>query len=1162
MLNPPTLLHHSFTVRVPPHLHLQTALSHRFDGAPVQWTVIEWMMREMVCRVARWIPGFLFLVSPFCAVPADAKGGFEDVAPIFEQHCFKCHSHASGKSKGGLLLDSQAALLQGGESGPAVSAVDPSQSLIVERILSTDPEKQMPPKGERVSAAELSLLTEWIRSNAFAPTAAKGAARPPGRITDEDRKWWAFQPVSTPAIPSATSGRTSENPVDRFIDARLAQEGLDAAPEAERRVLIRRVTFDLTGLPPTPGEVDEFVRDSSPEAYPNLVNRLLESPRYGERMARLWLDLVRYADSDGYRVDDYRPTAWRYRDYVIRAFNSGKPYNRFVEEQLAGDEMFPDDPEALTATGYLRHWIYEYNNRDARGQWDTILNDITDTTSDVFLGLGLQCARCHDHKFDPILQRDYYALQSFFSGILPRQDRPAATQAERSAYAIALAEWESASASILKQIAAIEAPFKEKARLAAIKRFPEDVQAMIEKPVAERTPYEHQVATLAFEQVRYDWNRLDREIKGEASEKLSDLKKRLEALPRKKPASLPEILSVSDVGRVAPLARIPKKGVDVEPAFLSVLSSELPAPSALVTPPETLESTGRRSALARWLTAPENPLTSRVIVNRIWQMHFHQGLAAFSSDFGKLGEPPSHPELLDWLSGWFVREGWDFRKLHQLILTSAAYKRSCGHPNPAPGVLKDPANRLIWRALPHRLDAEQIRDAMLAVSGELKLSDGAIGGPGGSATDARRSIYTRVMRNTRDAVLDAFDAPYWFTSASSRDVTTTPVQSLLMINGPFVLARGRAFAERILQEAPQSKKLSSLVQAAYRHAFARSPSPYEERAAIEFIHAQEVLEPAAGLHGDAAAALKMGSDRRLAGIKSAPISQFAADKIPFRDGQATHVSPSEGPLFVAGLENMQVSQGLTVEAFILPRSVSEASSLRVIAAQWTGNSSDPGWSFGITGMKSRRTPMVLAFHGYGPKKDGSFGEFAVFSSLKLQMNKPYYVAASVKLARGDEPGCVEFSMKDLSNDDEPLLHDSVALALDHLPPVKEPFTIGGRGVSGGGLFDGAIDDVRLSSSPLPADKLLFQREDVNESTVGYWRFEPRPGALFDSGPGGHHLVMPLHKSAATRIVSSKDRSGAHEHAPSNSANSTSAQKAALAAFCQSLLNASEFLYTE
>ena len=1087
------------------------------------------------------------------------KAGFEPAGAVLEQHCFKCHSHASGKSKGGLLLDSHAAIMEGGESGPAVVAGDPSKSLILERIRSSDPEKQMPPKGARVSDAEMQVLVEWIKSDSGRLASAKKAARPPGKITEEDRKWWAFQPVSSPVIPSAEGSRASSNPVDRFIDARLAREGLAAAPEADRQALIRRVSFDLTGLPPSPEEVAAFVGDSSPGAYANLVDRLLESPRYGERMARLWLDLVRYADSDGYRVDDYRPTAWRYRDYVIRAFNTGKPYNRFVEEQLAGDELFPDDPEALTATGYLRHWIYEYNNRDARGQWETILNDITDTTGDVFLGLGMQCARCHDHKFDPILQRDYYALQSFFAGILPRQDQPAATQAERQAYAAAFAEWETAAAPILRQISAIEAPFREKARVAAIKRFPDDVREMIEKPVAERTPYEHQVASLAYEQVFYDWNRLDRDIKGEASEKLSELRKRLEAIARKKPASLPDILSVSDVGRVAPFARIPKKGLEVEPAFLSVLSKEVPAPGALVLAPEGMETTGRRSALARWLTAPENPLVSRVMVNRVWQMYFHNGLAAFPSDFGKLGEPPSHPELLDWLSGWFVKEGWDFRKLHRLIVTSDAYKRSCRHPDPSAGLLKDPLNRLVWRAVPQRLEAEQIRDAMLAVSGELKLSGNAVGGPGGTATDARRSIYTRVMRNTRDVVLDAFDAPYWFSSASSRDVTTTPVQSLLMVNGPFVLARGRAFADRVFRETPASKNVVELVRTSYRLAFGRSPSSREEKAAADFIFAQQGFQPLPSAALGSADARAQEGDDGLAGIERASITQFSADKIPFRDGQATHVNAEEGPLFVAGLAELEFSKGLTVEAFILPKSVSEAATLRVIAAQWTGRPADAGWSFGITGMRSRRTPMVLAFHGYGPKEDGALSEFAVFSNLKLQMNKPYYVAASVRLAEPGKLGSVEFCMKDLSNDDEPLLHDTVPLGLAHLPPAKEPFTIGGRGVSGGGLFDGAIDDVRLSRTPLSTDRLLIQREDVNESTVGYWRFEPRPGALLDSGPAGRHLVMPVLKGASSRVVPAAQRSGGSDNSPPPT---NSSEKSALAAFCQALLNASEFLYTE
>ena len=1147
VLNMPVPPNTPSTVKPPLQYETPMCDGRRLDGLIALWMVVASI-------VAMRLPS-----ANAASVPEHGKAGFEQAITVFEQHCFKCHSHAAGKSKGGLLVDSHAAIMQGGESGPAVVAGDPTKSLILERIRSSDPEKQMPPKGPRVSDAEIEVLVDWIKTDSGRLVSTKKTARPLGKITDEDRKWWAFQPVSNPVIPPAAAGSASSNPVDRFIDARLAREGLIPAAEADRQALIKRVSFDLTGLPPSPEEVSTFLRDSSPDAYANLVNRLLDSPRYGERMARLWLDLVRYADSDGYRVDDYRPTAWRYRDYVIRAFNTGKPYNRFVEEQLAGDELFPDDPEALTATGYLRHWIYEYNNRDARGQWETILNDITDTTGDVFLGLGLQCARCHDHKFDPILQRDYYALQSFFAGILPRQDQPAATQAERQAYAAALAEWETAAAPILKQISAIEAPFREKARAAAMKRFPEDVREMMEKPVAERTPYEHQIASLAYEQVLYDWNRLDREIKGETSEKLSQLRKRLEAIARKKPASLPEILSVSDVGRMAPLAKIPKKGLEVEPAFLSVLSREVPAPKAEVSVPEGMETTGRRSALARWLTAPENPLTPRVIVNRVWQMYFHSGLAAFPSDFGKLGEPPSHPELLDWLSGWFVREGWDFRKLHRLILTSSAYKRSCRHPDPSAGLLKDPLNRLVWRAVPQRLEAEQIRDAMLAVSGELKLSGNAVGGPGGTATDSRRSIYTRVMRNTRDVVLDAFDAPYWFSSASSRDVTTTPVQSLLMVNGPFVLARARAFADRVFRETPASKNVVELVRTSYRLAFGRSPSPREEKTGVDFILAQQGLQPLPSSVIGLADARGQEGDDGLAGIARASITQFSADKIPFRDGQATHVNAEEGPLFVAGLAELEFSKGLTVEAFILPKSVSEAATLRVIAAQWTGKPVDAGWSFGITGMRSRRTPMVLAFHGYGPKEDGVLAEFAVFSNLKLEMNRPYYVAASVRLAEPGRPGAVEFTMKDISNDDEPLLHDTVPIGLAHLPPAKEPFTIGGRGVSGGGLFDGAIDDVRLSRMPLSPEKLLIQREDVNESTVGYWRFEPRPGALLDSSPAGRHLVMPILKGASSRVVPAEQRSGSTDHSPP-SANSS--EKSALAAFCQALLNASEFLYTE
>ncbi|MEY2599263.1 MAG: hypothetical protein RLZZ142_1522, partial [Verrucomicrobiota bacterium] len=371
------------------------------------------------------------LLSPPDSPPAAEKEAeTEDVftarvLPIFREHCFKCHSHESGKSKGGLLLDSGAAVLVGADSGPIVlTGKPPGESPLLRVLRSTDPEVQMPPKGERLPEESLRTIEAWIASGApIASLPTPASASPPGsaqiplgpvkrsssKITEADRQWWAFVPVRSQMVPEPAFESTPPHPVDRFLDARLAREGLTPAPEASRAALLRRVTFALTGLPPSLAELRAFLEDSSPEAFEHVVDRLLSSPRYGERMDRVWMDLARYADSDGYRIDDYRPTAWRYRDYLIQAFNSNKPYDRFVQEQLAGDELFPEDPQALTATGFLQMGIYEYNNRDARGQWETMLNDLTDTTADVFLGLGLQCARCHDHKFDPLLQRDYYA---------------------------------------------------------------------------------------------------------------------------------------------------------------------------------------------------------------------------------------------------------------------------------------------------------------------------------------------------------------------------------------------------------------------------------------------------------------------------------------------------------------------------------------------------------------------------------------------------------------------------------------------------------------------------------------------------------------------------------------------------------------------------------
>ena len=722
--------------------------------------------------------------------PAPPEEYFEKkIRPLLETNCYQCHSQKSGKSKGHLVVDTLGALLKGGDSGPALVRGHPEKSLLLKAVGYEDDELRMPPKG-KLPDEQVAVLREWVKMGAPWPgSAEEKTARSPGKISAADRQWWAFQPLRPRALPKVNDPDWARNPIDRFIRERLDSEGLEPAlAPADRAALIRRVTFDLIGFPPTPEEVAAFAADTSADAYEKVVERLLAGPRYGERWARHWLDLVRYAESDGFRHDAYRPHAWRYRDYVVQSFNSDKPYDRFVREQLAGDEIAPDDPDALIATGLLRHTIYEYNQRDARTQWQDMLNDVTDTTADVFLGLGMGCARCHDHKFDPILQKDYYRLQAFFAAMFPR-DGPVAGKHQQADYQVKYKEWEEKTAGLRKQIADLEQKDKIRAENGATAKFPKDIQAMMRKAAAERTPLEKQLAALAYRQVQYEFDNL--KLKDPDQKKLNELQKELAKYDVFKPVPNPIVPTIMDVGPEAPLTQIPKKsaGPPIAPGFLTILD-EAPA---TVSPPPGLASTGRRSALANWLTRPDNPLSTRVIVNRIWQYHFGRGLVATSSDFGKLGEPPTHPELLDWLAQRFVADGWSFKKMHRLLVTSMTYRQSATSPAAESALKKDPENRLWWKMTTRRLDAEQIRDAILITTGQLDLT---MGGPGVEGKDPRRSIYTKVRRNTRDPLLDVFDTPEGFTSTAQRNVTTTPTQALLMFNSPFMLAQAkRAFAD-------------------------------------------------------------------------------------------------------------------------------------------------------------------------------------------------------------------------------------------------------------------------------------------------------------------------------------------------------------------------------
>lgn len=634
------------------------------------------------------------------------------------------------------------------------------------------------------------------------------------------------------------------------------------------------------------------------------------------------------------------------------------------------------------------------------------------------------------------------------------------------------------------------------------------------KPAAERSPLDKQMADLVNRQVQFEYDRLDTKIKGADKEKLIALRKQLSAFDKDKPKDLPEAFAAADVGPQAPPVTIPKRGKeDIEPGFPSVLDDKPAVIKPIATAPN---STGRRSALAEWLTRPDNPLTPRIIVNRIWQYHFGHGLASSASDLGKLGDVPSHPDLLNWLAVQFVKDGWSIKKLHKLIVTSATYRESATSPDMMAGKAKDPENHLYWRGNVRRLEAEQIRDAMFAVTGELNLK---AGGAGVIATEPRRSIYTRIMRNTRDPMLDVFDAPLWFNSVSARDTTTTPVQSLLLINSQLMLQRAKAFADRLEREGSADE--SRLIEYAYQLAYGRSPSAKEIAQAGQFLKEQEER-----------------IDVKRAGSAKAA---FLYDKLPYRDGQAAILEPDGPQNRFEVPPNAALPKGdFTIEAFIMIRSVYDSGSVRTIAANWTGGNTSPGWGFGVTGKKSRRKPQTLVMQLTGTRLNGKVDNEALFSDQQILLDKPYYVAATVKLAKDGKPGTVTFYAKDMSNDDEPLQIAKVSHTVTGGIANKVSFTIGGRPGKGQSFFDGLIDDVRLSSRALPLEQLLFTSESLNNDTVGFWKFETKPDVFNDASGNGLN-IRPYASTGKTQV-------DPHE--------------AALMDFCQILLNSNEFLYVE
>ena len=911
----------------------------------------------------RWLPLALAAAAVAAtgadAPPADDSARFFEakVRPVLAEHCYKCHGPE--KQKSNLRLDTRASALAGGDQGPAVVPGKPEESLLVTAVGHEDDALKMPPS-KKLAGEQVGDLVRWVKmgapwpgSEGAAGEAPVSAIRKPGyQITDKDRAHWAFRPVARPAVPQVGG---AANPVDAFVLANLAAKGLTPNPPAPKVELARRAYYDLTGLPPTPAEVNAFVNDPAPDAFDRLVDRLLDSPHYGEKWGRHWLDLVRFAETNSYERDNPKPNAWRYRDYVIKSLNDDKPYDRFVREQLAGDEAYPGDNDALVATGFYRLGIWDDEPTDREQARFDGLDDVVATTGQVFLGLTVDCARCHDHKIDPIPQKDYYRMVSFFRNVNhyrnggPTDEAPLfRSPTDRAAYDAKLADLARRRDEAQAKVNATEADFLaayDPGQAGGVRRrdlddlrykFYRDTFETLPdfdaiKPeesgelpagrfdlaqrtrdeafgfvfegvlvVPERGEYTFELdsddgsrlavggrtvleydgihetghpksAKVSLEvgrvPVRLDYFQMkdglglsvawsgpgfklrtlsasEKGTEAERGPKPADLaqlirakgaavlgadrlkayldrRRELRRLSQENPA-VDSALVVTEAGPKPPETFVLLRGNPhangdkVDPAFLSVLGGE---PAEVAAPASGAKTCGRRTALADWIVSPGNPLTARVMANRVWQHHFGRGIVRSPNNFGTQGDKPTHPDLLDWLASELVANGWRLKPLHRLVMTSDAYRRS-SRPDPT-SLEKDPANDAFWRFDMRRLTAEEVRDSVLAVCGNLSP---AMYGPGvyppipaevmagqsqpgkgwGKSTPeeaSRRSVYVHVKRSLLTPILEGFDFAETDRSSPVRFASTQPTQALAMLNGTFLNDQAGLLAARLSREA-------------------------------------------------------------------------------------------------------------------------------------------------------------------------------------------------------------------------------------------------------------------------------------------------------------------------------------------------------------------------
>ena len=804
----------------------------------------------------------LFSASALTAFPQQPETS-QAARLVLQKNCISCHGAAQMSE---LDLRTRDALLHGGTRGAAIVPGNAAASLLYQVVLQTGDVK-MPMGRERLSPEDVKTLETWINEGAHWRANSEPGSEP---------EWWAFRKPRRPAVPQVRNGEWTKASIDAFILRRLEEKGLTPVSAADRRTLARRIYFDLHGVPPTPGEVESFVSDETPEAYENLVDRLLKSSRYGERWGRQWLDVVRYADTGGFETDIYFPDAWRYRDYVIQSFNNDKPFDRFVQEQIAGDEIWSDDIElrggydipeeklehleARIGTGlYTIGTVYHeaaLNGEQLRYEW---MVDAVDTTAEAFLGLTVRCARCHDHKFDPISQVDYHRMMAVFAGSEIKRIPVVNKMSEFGYYSgfpnqLQVFEYQEA-------VRRLDAKVRQRLIDEIAAKFPPDVVAAFKVPKKERSIEQEKIVvplTRAITEAGLRENAAGYAAELPYTPEERDRRATLITELGKAAAKANFVLkSATVLGHADVLYPVHmtsrgdwrSKGELVMPGVPKILSRgreiDLDEPEDRPFVPQ------RRKALAQWMSDPEHPLTARVMVNRIWQGHFGRGIVSTPNNFGRQGEPPTHPDLLDWLATEFVSRGWSIKKIHRLILLSSAYQMSSEFSEANAKI--DPENLYLWRMNRRRLEAETLRDSVLAVSGTINWEMGGrpvlpplsqeerLGmwdvddWPESLDLDAhdRRSVYVFVKRQFPFPMFTTFDAPDSSTSCGRRDVTTVAPQALTMLNGDFMIEKAGSFAERMIAEHGEDP--GAWVDNTWLAAFARPPSPEERQNALEML---------------------------------------------------------------------------------------------------------------------------------------------------------------------------------------------------------------------------------------------------------------------------------------------------------------------------------------